>query len=69
MNDDARAVPEGNAFGNDPMIRPGERLRALELLSATETDRHCCCDEVSRLDRAALHELGNALLAGLFSRA
>jgi hypothetical protein len=66
VTDDARAVLEGIAFGDDPMIRPGERLRALELLSAAEADRHCFCDEVARLDGAALHELEDALLAGLF---
>lgn len=32
MPDDRRAVLEGIAYGNDPKVTPGDRLRALEML-------------------------------------
>jgi hypothetical protein len=36
MTDDRRAVLEALAYGSDPRIAPGDRMRALELLREHE---------------------------------
>jgi hypothetical protein len=38
MSDDRRIVLESVAFGGDPDLKPGDRLRALELLAELEAE-------------------------------
>lgn len=44
MNDDRRAVLEGIAYGADPKVTPGDRLRALEMLGATTGENRAVYD-------------------------
>jgi hypothetical protein len=50
MSDDRRAVLEGIAYGGDPRVTPGDRLKALQELREL--------DGPSELDRSFWDELG-----------
>jgi hypothetical protein len=58
MNDDRRAVLEAIAYGDDPSIKPAERLKALELLGPADDDGFCVwCRDIRSLSASELDEL------------
>jgi hypothetical protein len=63
MTDDRRAVLEAIAYGDDPELRPADRLRALELLREYRDDEDL--DTIFRREIAEMNE--DTLLAHLDS--
>jgi hypothetical protein len=66
VTDERRALLESIAFGADASVKPGERLRALELLDAEGLDGVCWCDGLRGLSDSELHRWEDSTMAALF---
>jgi hypothetical protein len=66
MSDERRALLESIAFGGDASVKPGERLRALELLDAAGEEGVCWCKDIRYLSDEELHRWEDATMAALF---
>jgi len=64
MNDDRRAALEAIAYGDDSDVRPGDRLRALELLESVPGEQRPIAEYVQGVSGEALDPELDALLAG-----
>jgi hypothetical protein len=71
MSDERRAVLEAIAYGNDPAIRPAERLQALELLDRIAPDDQWAIfrEELAGLTSAELQLRLDAHVAAMFATA
>jgi hypothetical protein len=64
MNDDRRAALEAIAYGDDSEVRPGDRLRALELLEGVPGEQRPIAEYVQEVTGEALDNELDPLLAG-----